>query len=120
MNLISEIICYGTCIKAADLVIPITIFLGLAALLFAGFTRSQNEKYRLASYSSAQSIIILVFVMVFIAMECSTSMFTINAYILYAMLSGSIVFLLPRFFDRLLVRKLNAKPMPDLITWPQE
>lgn len=119
MSLVNEIICYGACIKESSIVIPIAIFLGLAAILFAGFAISRSEKYRLASFSSAQCIMILVFLMVFIAMECSR-MFTINAYILYALLSGLIVFLIPRFFDRLLVRKLNAEPISELITWPQD
>src|SRR5665648_569837 len=89
MSLVNEIICYGTCIKASSIVIPMAIFLGLAAILFAGFTISRSEKYRLVSFSSAQSIMVLVFVMVFVAMKCSR-MFTINAYILYVLLSGPV------------------------------
>lgn len=119
MSLVNEIICYGTCIKASDILIPIVVFLGLAGILFAAFAASRSEKYRLASFSSAQGIMVVVFLMVFIAMECSR-MFTINAYILYALISGLIVFLIPRFFDRLLVRKLKAEPISDLITWPQD
>lgn len=119
MSLLNEIICYGTCIKAADMVIPIAILLGFAAMLFAAFVLARNKKYSLATFSSAQIVMILVFVMVFIAMECSR-MFTINAYIIYALLSGLIVFLIPRFFDRILVRRLNAHPVSELIQWPQD
>jgi heat shock protein HtpX len=46
-------------------------------------------------------------------------MLTIEIYIAYVILSTLVVILLPKVYYRILIKRYKAKPLTDIIDWPQ-
>ncbi|MDF1556680.1 MAG: M48 family metalloprotease [ANME-2 cluster archaeon] len=78
-----------------------------------------NPDHRITIFASGQVLIISAVWLSFTTMTCN-SMFFIDIYLIYTLLTLGIMIFLPRVFDGYLVRHLNAAPITELIGWTQQ
>lgn len=119
MNLIGEIHCLGLCLKTSEIASLVALLIIISiALLAAGFI-IKNPKYRLSTFVSAQLAVLLAIFATFYLMKCE-EMLTIYLYLGYAGISFVMIFGIIRFYDRLLIKRLNAEPAGIIMKWTQE
>jgi Zn-dependent protease with chaperone function len=117
-SITQEIQCYVTCITSSNLLLLIGLLLFLALLFFIFYLKVRKPITRIISFIAAQIIMLLVIFTTFISMKCS-QMLTIEIYIAYAIISTTLVKLLPRMYYKILIKRYNAKPLTNIIDWPQ-
>lgn len=114
-----EVECYIACINNAN-VLPLILFsIGMAVLMFSIYRKTKKPLTRISSFVGSQIFIITAIATVVYAMQC-TQMLSLKIYLAYVLISGTIVILLPRIYYRILIRRHNARPITDIIDWPQE
>ena len=113
-----EIDCYITCIQSSSIAWIILSLLALAIFLFIAYMFISKPEHRIKIFASGQVLIIAAVWLSFSTMTCS-SMFIINIYLLYTLLTLGVMFLLPKVFDRFLVRRLNAVHITEILEWGQ-
>lgn len=114
-----EISCYYNCVMESPLAWIIMLLLVGAVLLFITSLFISIPANRIKIFAAGQFFIIAAVWLSFTTMICN-SMFSINIYIIYTLTTLSIMFLIPKIYDSLLVRRLNASPIIELLDWPQE
>ena len=117
MNILSELTCFGQCLKItapAVALIPV-IFI---ALLAAGLML-KRPKHRISTFLFAQTAVFLAMASTFYIMECK-EMLTFKLYFAYAFVSTALIFGILRYYDRIIIRRLDAKPAGAVIGWAQE
>ncbi len=119
MNIIYEINCLGACLKLSDLTPFIAMLLAVSIALLAARAMHKNPEYRLIIYVSAQVAVLLAIFTTFYIMRCS-EMLTAYLYLAYASATSLLIFVTQRFYDRIMVRRLDAKPIGGVLKWVQE
>jgi len=117
MNLLGEINCFGTCLKLSAPLVAFFIVISIALLATSLMLR--NPKQRLTTFVSAQVAVLLAIAATFYLMECS-EMLTYYLYLGYVIISTVLIFGVTRYYDRILVKRLDAKPAVSIIKWAQE
>jgi len=117
-SITEEIQCYITCITGSRLLPLIGAHVFLALLFFTFYLKARKSLLRIFSFIAAQLFMLFVICTTFFAMRCS-QMLTIEIYIAYVILSTLVVILLPKVYYRILIKRYKAKPLTDIIDWPQ-
>lgn len=113
-----EFDCYITCIQSSPYRWAILSLIALAVFLFIAYLFISKPENRIRIFATGQVLIISSVWLSFSTMTCN-SMFSINVYLLYTLLTLGVMFMLPRMFDRYLIGRLNALPISGLMDWTQ-
>jgi heat shock protein HtpX len=117
-SILEEVECYITCITDSDY-LPLILFLILSALLlFASYLHAKSPYVRIASLATGQLFMISSIAAIVTAMQCS-SMLTIEIYTIYVIISTALIFLLPKVYYKILIKRYNARPIADVLDWPE-
>ena len=119
MNILGEINCFGLCLKLSELALLVALLIVISIALLAASFMIKMPKHRLLTFVTAQFAAFIAIITTFYLMKCE-GMLTIYIYSGYAVISTAIVFGALRFYDRLMIRRLNAKPIGNVIGWIQE
>ncbi|HEY3361262.1 MAG TPA: M48 family metalloprotease [Methanosarcina sp.] len=117
-SITKEIDCYIECIKGSHLLPLVVAEIFLALLLFAFYLKTRKPIIRILSIITAQLFMLSAIGTIISAMQCS-QMLTIEIYTAYVVLSTLVIILLPRVYYRILIKKYKAKPIIDIMDWPQ-
>lgn len=117
-SIIEEVQCYVTCVTGSSLLLLIGIQVFLALLFFTFYLKARKPIIRIVSFIAAQLFMLFVIFTTFLAMKCS-QMLTIEIYTAYVILSTVVVIFLPKVYYRILIKRYRAKPLTDIIDWPQ-
>lgn len=113
-----EVECYVACITGSSLFPLIGIGIFLALLMFAFYLKTGHPLTRVFSFIAAQLSAVFVIGTVASAMQCSR-MLTLEIYIAYAFVSGALIMFLPAIYYKVLIKRYGARPITDLMDWPQ-
>lgn len=119
MNIFGEINCFGICLKLSELAPLVGLLIVISIALLAASFMIRVPKHRLLTFVSAQVTAFLAIISTFYLMKCD-GMLTIYLYSGYAVVSTAIIFGVLRFYDRLMIKRLKAKPIGNVIGWIQE
>ncbi len=119
MNILGEINCFGLCLKLSELAPFVALLIVISIALLAASFMIKMPKHRLLTFVSAQFAAFQAIITTFYLMKCE-GMLTIYLYSGYAVISTTIIFGAFRFYDRFMIRRLNAKPIGNVIGWMQE
>ena len=119
MNIFGEINCFGLCLTSSELGPFVALFIVISIALLAASFMIKMPKHRLFTFVSAQVAAFLAIITTFYLMKCD-GMLTIYLYFGYALVSSTIIFGVLRFYDRVLIKRLNAKPIGNVLGWIQE
>ncbi|MCZ7400807.1 MAG: M48 family metalloprotease [Candidatus Methanoperedens sp.] len=78
-----------------------------------------NPRKRLKIFLFAQSSGILAITLTYFIMECN-EMLSLYLYSTYLAVSTLMIFGMLRYYDRIMIRKLGAKPAVSVLNWTQE
>ncbi len=119
MNIFGEINCFGLCLKLSELAPIVALLIVVSISLLAVSFMLRMPKHRLLTFVSAQVTAFLAIISTFYLMKCD-EMLTIYLYSGYAVISTTVIFGALRFYDRLMIKRLNAKPIGNVLGWMQE
>ena len=119
MNILGEINCFGLCLRLSDYAPFVVFFIVISIALLAASFMIKKPEHRLLTFVSAQIAVIVAIAAAFYLMECN-GMLTIYLYLAYAAASSILIFGVLRFYDRLIIRRLNAKPAGTIMDWVQK
>lgn len=119
MNILGEINCFGTCLKLSYFAPFVALFVVVSIALLAASLMLRKPKQRLLTFVSAQVAVLLAISATFYLMNCSY-MLTIYLYLGYAAISTVLIFGVLRYYDRIMLRRLDAKPAETVLEWVQE
>ncbi len=114
----NEVECYVSCINDSSLLPLIGISLLLALLMFVIYFRTDRPMSRLLSLAGSQLLIISAIATVVHAMQCSR-MLSIEIYLGYVAFSTAIILFLPRVYYRILIKRYDARPISEIMDWPE-
>lgn len=117
-SITKEIDCYIACIKGSHLLPLVVVEIFLALLLFVFYLKTRKPIIRILSIITGQLFMLSVIGTIISAMQCSR-MLTIEIYSAYVVFSTLVIILLPRVYYRILIKKYRAKPIIDIMDWPQ-
>lgn len=115
----SEASCYFNCVFSSPMAYVILFVLAAAVLLFILYLTISEPGNRIKFFAGGQILVIAAVWLSFTTMECYP-MFSINIYMIYTFMTLSLMFLIPGFFHRLLVKRLNASPIMNIMGWAQK
>jgi Zn-dependent protease with chaperone function len=117
MNIFGEINCYGQCLKSwAPFV---SLFFVMSIALIATSLMLKDPKKRLQTFVFAQATGLFAIATTFYLMNCS-EMLSLYLYFAYVAISTAIIFGTLRYYDRLMIKRLEAKPAGSILKWTQE
>lgn len=118
MNLIfGDLSCYGQCLRSWA---PyVALFMVLSIALIAVSLMLSNPRQRLRIFLFAQSSGILAVALTYYIMECS-EMLSLYLYSAFLAVSTLMIFGVLRYYDRIMIRKLGAKPAGSILNWTQD
>lgn len=119
MNIFGEINCFGLCLKVSELAPLVALLIVISIALLAASFMIRIPKHRLLTFVSAQVAAFLAIISTFYLMKCD-GMLTIYLYFGYAVVSTTVIFGGLRFYDKLMIRRLKAKPIGNVLGWMQE
>lgn len=119
MNIIGEINCFGLCLKLSEHAAIVGLLIVTSLALIAAGLIIKMPKHRLSMFVSAQIVAFLAIIFTFYLMQCE-GMLSIYLYFGYALVSSAIIFGALRFYDRVMIKRLNAKPIGNILSWIQE
>ncbi len=117
MNIFGEMHCYGQCLQSWAIIAAFIVAISIAAAAVG--LMHKNPRKRLQIFAIAQIAGILTTTAIFYLMECSY-MLTLYLYFAYAAASTIFIFGMLHYYDRLLVKRLGAKPAVSILKWTQE
>lgn len=119
MNILGEFNCFGTCLKLSSFAPFVALFVVISIALLAASLMLKKPKQRLVTFVSAQVSVVLAIAATFYLMNCSY-MLTFYLYLAYVIISTVLIFGVVRYYDRILVNRLDAKPAGSVMKWAQE
>lgn len=119
MKIIGELDCIGLCLSLSDFAPYIGLLIVISIALLAARRMRARPKQKLFTFVSAQIVALLAIILTFYIMQCS-EMLTLYLYSIYVTISTILIFGVLRFYDRILVRRLDAKPVGSIMNWVQE
>lgn len=117
MNFFGEINCYGQCLKSWAPVVTLIVIISIASL--ASSIMLKNPRTRLQTFAISQGAGIAAIISIFYLMNCS-EMLTLYLYSAYTAISIIIIFGALRYYDRLIIKQLGAKPADSILKWTQD
>lgn len=117
MNIFGEISCYGQCLKSWAPFVAFIVMMSIASI--AASLMLKKPKKRLQTFVFAQAAGLFAIVMTFYLMNCS-EMLSLYLYFAYVIISTILIFGTLRYYDRLLIKRLDAKPAGSILKWTQE
>jgi len=117
MNIFGEMNCYGQCLKSWAPLVALIVIISIASI--AGSLMLKNPKKRLQTFAFAQAAGIFGIATTFYLMDCS-EMLSFYLYFAYVIISTILIFGTLRYYDRLLIKRLDAKPAGNILEWTQE
>ncbi len=118
MNILGEISCFGLCLESSHLAPFVVSLVVISISLLAASLMIRGPKHRLLIFVSAQITVLLAIIATFYIMRCD-GMLTTYLYLIYAAMSSILVFGVHRFYDRVMIKRLNAKPAGNIVEWVQ-
>ncbi|MBP2031274.1 heat shock protein HtpX [Methanohalophilus levihalophilus] len=120
MGVIEEgVACYVACVNNSGY-LPIILLLAVSTmLLLLAYLKTQTPLLRIFSFAGVQLSMIGIISLIILAMECS-GMLALQIYLGYVAISTPVIILFPRMYYKILIRRFNAKPVSDIVSWPQE
>jgi Zn-dependent protease with chaperone function len=119
MNILGEINCFGQCLGISSYAPFVALLVVFSLSLLAASIILREPKKRLFTFVSAQSSTLLAIFTTFYLMKCN-GMLSIYIYFAYVAASCVLIFGVLRFYDRILIRRLNARPAVSIMKWTQE
>ena len=119
MNIIGELDCIGLCLKLSDFAPYIGLLIVISIALLAARRMHARPKQKLFTFVSAQIFLLLAILTTFYLMHCS-EMLTAYLYLIYVATSTVLIFGVLRYYDRILIKRLDAKPILNIMKWGQE
>jgi Zn-dependent protease with chaperone function len=119
MNLLAELNCIDQCLRMSDLAPIVGLLVVMSVALLAASLMVKRPKHRLMTFVSAQGMIVISIISTFALMKCS-EMLSIYLYFAYAAVSSVMIFGALRFYDRVMIKRLDAKPAGAIINWVQD
>lgn len=119
MNILSELNCFGTCFKLSSFAPFVALFVVISIALLAASLMLKRPKQRLITFVSAQVAVIVAIAATFYLMNCSY-MLTFYLYLAYVVISTVLIFAALRYYDRIMISRLDAKPAGSVMKWVQE
>lgn len=117
MNIIGEINCYGQCLRSwAPFV---SLFFVMSIALITTSLMLKDPKKRLRTFVFAQATGLFAVAATFYLMNCS-DMLSLYLYFSYVVISTVLIFATLRYYDRLMIKRLEAKPAGIILKWTQE
>jgi heat shock protein HtpX len=118
MNLIMAALhCYGQCLRSWAPFVALIVVLSIA-LISVSFMLS-NPRKRLQTFLFAQSLGIFAIVLTYYLMDCR-EMLSFYLFFSYVVISTLLIFAVLRYYDRILINRLGAKPAESILNWTQE
>ncbi len=119
MNIPGEINCFGLCLKLSDYAPFVAFLVVISIALLAASLMLRKPKQRLLTFFSAQLASLLGIIATFYIMKCSY-MLTLYLYLAYVVISTVLIFAVLRYYDRIMIKRLDAKPAGCIMKWAQE
>ncbi len=119
MSVSGEFNCFGLCLRLSDFAPFVALFVVVSIALLAASMMLKRPKQRLMTFVSAQILSLLAVVATFYLMKCD-EMLTIYIYLGYVIISTVLIFGVLRYYDRILIRRLDAKPAGSIMEWMQD
>lgn len=119
MSIFGEINCIGVCLQSSDLVHLIALLLVISIALAAARMMQKNPGQRLLTFISSQFAVLGAILATFYLMECS-EMLTVYLYFAYVVTSSVLIFGILRYYDTIMIKRHDAKPLGNLIKWTQD
>ncbi len=119
MNILGEINCFGLCLKLSELAPLVALLIVVSIAMLAASFMIRRPRHRIFTFISAQAAAFFAIITTFYLMKCE-GMLSIYLYIGYAVVSSALIFGALRFYDRFMIRRLNARPVNNVIGWMQE
>jgi len=115
--LLGELHCYGQCLRSWAPFVAIFVILSIALITISLMLSNPRKKFRIFLF--AQSAGIFAVALTYYIMDCS-EMLSIYLYSVYLLISTLMIFGTLRYYDRIMIRKLGAKPADSFLNWTQE
>lgn len=109
--------CYGQCLRSWAPFVALFVILSIA--LIAVSLMLSNPRKRLKIFLFAQLSGIFSIALTYYLMECS-EMLSLYLYSAYLAVSTLMILGALRYYDRIMIRKLGAKPAGSVLNWTQE
>ncbi len=119
MSVSGEFNCFGLCLRLSDFAPFVALLVVVSIALLAASVMLRRPKQRLMTFVSAQVAIFLAIAATFYLMKCGY-MLTFYLYLAYVVISTVLIFAVLRNYDRIMIRRLDAKPAGSIIKWAQE
>jgi len=117
MNIFGEMNCYGQCLKSWAPFVALLLVMSIAFI--ATSLMLKTPKNRLQTFAFAQAAGLFAIASAFYLMDCS-EMLTLYLYFAYVAISTILIFGTLHYYDRLLIKRLDAKPAASVLKWTQE
>jgi heat shock protein HtpX len=118
MNLImGDFNCYGQCLRSWAPFVGLFLVMSIALITISLMLSNPRKKLKL--FVLAQSSGILATALIYYLMDCS-EMLSLYIYSAYLAVSTLMILGALRYYDRIMIRKLGAKPAGSILGWTQE
>ena len=114
-----EIGCYFDCVATSSISWILIFLAACAFLMFITYRFISNPDYRIKIFMFGQFLIVITIWLSIATMKCD-SMFTINVYAIYTLITLIIMLSIPRIYDKILIKRWNASIITEVLVWPQE
>lgn len=119
MTLSGEINCIGLCLKLSDFAPFVALLVVISISLLAASFMLKKPKQKLMTFVSAQILSLMAIVAIFYLMNCG-EMLTLYIYLAYVIISTVLIFGVLRYYDKILIKRLDAKPAGSIMEWVQD
>ncbi len=119
MNISGEINCIGICLKLSDFAPFVALLVVISISLVAASIMLKKPKQKLVTFVSAQILSLVAIVAIFYLMKCD-GMLTLYFSLAYLIISTVLIFGVLRYYDRVLIRRLDAKPASSVMEWVED
>ncbi|MCX9026467.1 MAG: M48 family metalloprotease [Candidatus Methanoperedens sp.] len=119
MNISAELNCIGICLKLSDFAPIIALLVVISISLLSASIMLKKPKQRLMTFVSAQILSLMAIVATFYLMKCS-EMLTLYVSLAYLVISTVLIFGVLRYYDRILIKRLDAKPAASMMEWVED
>ncbi|VVB96331.1 Protease HtpX [uncultured archaeon] len=119
MTLSAEIKCIGVCLKLSDFAPFIALLVVISISLLAASLMLKKPKRKLVTFVSAQILSLVAIAATFYLMNCG-EMLTLYVCLAYVIISTVLIFGVLRYYDRILIKRLDAKPAGGVMEWMED
>lgn len=120
MSILFELPCYFNCAQQSGYFNTILTLVLLSITLFALRTIIKSPTSRLLTFTISQITALAALIILFLSLTCKTPMYAMIIYSAYVLSLTTLTIIFPRFYDKILIRHLKARPITQLMSWPQQ